>query len=241
MSPNIYLLLFSFILCIGILQGHAQNIHSVELFQSSHDTNKQKSKTGTVFWSTGPNISKYLSEDGGLQFGYRLGLTFNITISTKTLITLPFSYNRINTASRNVEGKFYTDDGYIYKTYVNREISVGFLELPILFSYNFYSSKKYNFSYLLGPGMVIATKDFSKSVQPEDVMRTDEIIGMHDYPLDPVETGFTIPNSGLNLNTGIRLNVNRFYLDILYILYPYSIKEINKLNSISLIFSIDMG
>ncbi len=155
-------------------------------------------------------------------------------------MTLPLSYTRINASPKNVEGRSYASDGYIYKAFINREISVGFLEIPILFSYDFFSIKKYDFNYLFGIGLVIAVKDFSKLVQPKDVTITDEIIGTHDFPLDPVETRFFIPNSGLNINTGVRFHLGRLYIDVLYTLYPYKVKEINKLNSISLRLGIDI-
>jgi len=203
-------------------------------------SSEKQSKKAIYFLSAGINFSSYLQEEGDWQPGYSIGLTFNFEVSKKISITLPFSYARINAAPQNVEGKSYSNDGYIYKTFVDREISVGFIEFPILVSYKLFSKTKYDLSYLLGPGLIIAVKDLSKSVQPEDVTITDEIIDTHDFPLDPVDTRFTIPNSGLNLSTGIRFHLSRFYIDLLYVLYPYEIKAINKLNSISLKLGIDI-
>lgn len=202
---------------------------------------EKESKRSILFFSLGANLSTFLYEEDEWQLGYNLGFTINIHVYKNFSITLPLSYTRINAALRNVEGKYYSNDGYIYKAFVNRKISVGFLEFPILFSYKFFSTKSYDLSCILGPGLVIAAKDFSKPVQPEDVTITDEIIGTHNFPIDPVDTRFTIPNSGLNVNTGIRFHISRFYIDLLYVLYPYEIKNINKLNSISLRLGIDMG
>ncbi|NIU00526.1 MAG: hypothetical protein GWN01_06180, partial [Nitrosopumilaceae archaeon] len=89
--------------------------------------------------------------------------------------------------------------------------------------------------YVLGSGLVIATKDFSRI---EKFKKTDEIIGVEKYgpPLEPQNVLY----SGINIITGVRIHVSRFYIDLLYILYPYKIKDINKLNSISLRLGIDI-
>ena len=200
----------------------------------------KQAKKSPFLVSFGTNLSSFSGEEGDWQLGYNLGLTFNRHLYKNLSITLPLSYTRINTAPKNVEGKSYGNDGFIYRAFIDREISVGFLEFPILLSYNFSPTKKYETNYLLGFGLVLAAKDFSKVVQPEDVTITNEIIGTHDFPLDPVDTRFFIPNSGININTGVRFHVSRFYIDILYTLYPYTIKEINKLNSISLRLGIDI-
>ena len=175
-----------------------------------------------------------------MAVGYNIGLTFNFIVFKRLSISLPCSYTRINTAVKNVEGRFYSiDDNYIYKKLTDWQISVGFLEIPILLCYKFCNTKRYKFSFTFGPGLVFAIKDFSRI---ENVTITDEIIGIYDvFPIDPVNDNFTYNNSGINVYTGIRFNVNRFYIDLLYILYPYDIKEINKLNSISLRFSIDIN
>lgn len=203
-------------------------------------TSRNQSGEAQLLVSFGTNLSSFPGEEGDWQLGYSLGLTFNIPVYRKLSITIPLSYTRINADPKNVEGRSYANDGYIYKTFVNREISIGFLELPILLGYKFYTAKRYDLSFLLGSALVIAAKDYSKTVQPEDVTITDEIIGTHDFPIDPVDTRFTIPNSGLNINTGVRLHISQFYIDVLYILYPYKIKEINKLNVISLRLGIDV-
>jgi hypothetical protein len=198
------------------------------------ESEKQQRKTNLLV-SVGMNYSSYIHQESEWQLGYNLGLTFNFKVYKKLSISLPFSYARINTAPQNVEGRFYSDDGYIYKMFVEGQISVGFLEFPILFSYKFLTVKSYNFSFTFGPGLVIAIKDFSTT---EDVLITDEIIGMH-HGVIPLEPAYVL-SSGFNINSGIRFNVSRFYIDFLYILYPYEIKEINKLNTISLRLGIDI-
>lgn len=229
------------IILISIVKLSAKDSLSDENRTNDTTAFEKESEESILFFSLGVNLSSFLHEEDEWQWGYNLGFTINFHVSKNFLITMPLSYTRINAAPRNVEGKSYSNDGYIYKTFVNREISIGFFEIPILFSYKFFSTKSYDLSCILGPGLVIAAKDFSKPVQPEDVTITDEIIGTHNFPIDPVDTRFTIPNSGLNVNTGIRFNVSRFYIDLLYVLYPYEIKNINKLNSISLRLGIDMG
>jgi hypothetical protein len=222
-------------------------------------SSEKKSSKGVLLWSFGVNWSSYIHEEGEWKLGYNLGLTFNIKIYKKLSITLPFSYARINAAPENVAGRFYSYDHaeetsvhveetsyildyYIYRSFVDREVSIGFLEFPILFSYNFFSTKRYQLSCLLGTGLVFAIKDFSKLSKPEDVTITNEIIGTYDtLPLAfSTDETFTLSNSGLTLNSGIRFHVGRLYVDILYILYPYTIKDINKLNSISLRIGIDI-
>lgn len=245
-----------FILMILILTTtlNARNIIRIKTdvnFSGSHKNQKEfinnyissekQSKKLTFLWSVGANFSSYLQNEGEWQPGYNLGLTFNIHVYRKLSITLPCSYTRINTSIKNIEGKFYSNDGYIYKMFVDRQISVGFLEFPMLFSYNFFSTKKHDLNFLLGAALAIAVKDFSKSIQPEDVTISDEIIGTHDgAPLASPEETFTISNSGFNINSGIRFHVSRFYIDLLYSLYPYKIKDINKLNTITLKLGIDV-
>lgn len=199
--------------------------------------------------SAGLNTSSYLTEESGWRLGYRLGLTFNIKISKAVFITLPFAYTRIYALQKNVEGKYYSrdyvdesyQDYYVYKLFRDWQISVGLLEIPILLSYKFYNTKWYNISCTFGPGIVIAIKDFSKQAS---YTFTDEIIGTHDGAVfdsvDPVDPYPYFENSGFNLNTGLRFNVSRFYFDIVYTLYPFEIKEIKKLNTISLILSVDL-
>lgn len=227
---------------VSIPPSSALGLNAENNFQKFNEkVDTQDKKEVKVLLSAGGNISKYISEMGDWQFGYRLGLTFIRNISSKIEITIPFSYIRTHAMPEKVKGKSYANDGNIYRTFVDRDIAVGFIELPLLFSYNVYSAKTYNLHYLFGPGLVIAAKDYSKLIEPKDVTITDEIIGTHNFPLDPVETRFTIPNSGLNVNTGIRFNVSRFYFDLLYVLYPYDVKEINKVNSISFIVHVDIG
>ena len=84
--------------------------------------------------------------------------------------------------------------------------------------------------------MVIGPKDLSRI---EKSTRTDEIIGIEEYgpPLEPQNVLY----SGININTGVRFHVSQFYIDLLYVLYPYKIKNINILNSISLKLGIDIS
>lgn len=212
---------------------------------------EKSSQEAKLLWTFGTNLSSFLNEEGEWQWGYSIGLTFNFRVYKNLSMTLPFSYTRINAAPENVAERYYSNDlaeetpypldYYVYKMLVDRKISIGFLEFPILFSFKFLSGKKYDLSYLLGTGVVIATRDFSKPTQPDDVTITDEIIGVHDgFPLASPDETFTISNSGININTGIRFHVSRFYIDLLYVLYPYKIKDINKLNSISLRLGIDI-
>lgn len=195
-----------------------------------------QSKKSILFLSLGVNLSSYLQEEGEWQWGYNLGFTINIHVYKNFSITLPLSYTRINAAPENVEGRTFPDFGEnIYKILIDWQVSVGFLEFPILFRYKFYTAKSYDLSYVLGPGLAFATKDFSRI---ENVTKTDEIIGVEKYGR-PLEPQYSL-TSVASINTGIRFHVSRFYIDLLYVLYPYEIKNINKLNSISLRLGIDM-
>ncbi|NIV13688.1 MAG: hypothetical protein GWN62_21130 [Aliifodinibius sp.] len=197
---------------------------------------EKSSKKSILLWSFGTNLSSFINEEGTWQLGYSLGLTFDFRVFKNLSITLPFSYTRINAAPENVEGRTFPNIGEnIYKTLNDWQVSVGFLEFPILFTYKFFSKNSYDIRYILGPGLVIATKDFSKI---ENITKTDEIIGVEKYgpPLEPQHELY----SGYNIITGIRFHVSRFYISVLYALYPYKIKSINKLNSISFRLGIDI-
>lgn len=204
---------------------------------------QERTQKTVVLLSVGTNLSSYLNEDGAWQLGYDLGLTFNIHVYRNLSMTLPFSYTRIEATPKNVEGKFYSHDGYIYKMFFNSEISIGFLEFPFLLDYKFYSTESYDLSYMLGPALALGVKDLSKPARGDDVTITNEIIGTYNVDSGDVYESDAyryLKNSGINLNTGIRFHVSRFYIDLLYCLYPYKIKHINKLNTISLRLGIDL-
>ncbi len=244
-------LLFLFVM-VAFVSGQEKNLRSVTITNDPVDEKllnqqikneissaKQPGKS-KLLWSFGTNLSSYVHRKSEWKPGYNVGLTFYFRVCKNLSITLPFSYTRIYTAFKNLEGKFYSNDGHIYKAFFNPDISIGFLEIPILFSYKFFTAKKYDLSFIGGSALAIAAKDYSTPIQPEDVTITDEIIGTYDeLPIYPSEN-FTYYNSGININTGIRFHVSRFYVDMLYILYPYKIKGINKLNSISLRLGIDV-
>ena len=192
--------------------------------------------------SAGINTSSYLNEDGGWQLGYRLGWTFNFKVSKFVVVSLPFAYVRINAYQQNVEGSYYSHDNYVYRTYKDWHISLSFFEFPILLSYKFYNAERYNLSFSFGPGIKIAIKDYSG--QPTYTF-TDEIIGTHDgQRFDSIDSGDSygyFRNSGMNFYTGIQFNLRRFYLDLLYTINPFNIKDLKSLHTLSLIISIDPG
>jgi hypothetical protein len=186
--------------------------------------------------SLGVNASTFLHEESEWQLGYSLGFIMNFKLYKNFSLTLPFSYTRINTAVKNVEGRYYSySDPYIYKTLSNRQISVVFFEIPILVSYKFLTGKRMNLSLLLGSGLAIASKDNSKL---ESVTLTEEITGLHhgNYPLEP-QNSFS---SGLNIYAGIRFQANRFFIDALYYFYQYEIKDIDQISTVSVRFSLAM-
>lgn len=236
-SVNILLFI---LLCFEVVHCICKDIYpSKSPINNIQNEEKEKSNKGVLLLSIGVNISSYLFEDGDWDLGYNFGLTFNIRLFKKLFITLPFSYTRINASPKNIEGYFYSysPENYIFKMFKDYQISIDFLEFPILLNYKFYKKRNYNFSILFGPGLIISVKDYSKT---ENSIITDEIIGTYDtMPVDPHEF-ITIANSGLNFNTGIRFNISRFYFDLVYSLCPYTIKEINKLNSISLNLGVDL-
>jgi hypothetical protein len=230
---------FILIILISTAAMSAKDSFGIKNGINDRTASEKQSKKSKLLLSFGANLSSYLYQESEWQLGYSVGLTFNFRVYKNLLMTLPCSYTRINTAPKNVEGVSYSDYGeYIYKTLTNWQISIGFLEIPILFSYKILTAKRYKLNYILGPGLVIAVKDFSRI---ENVTITNEIIGFNDYGSDLGPYYYLRENSGLNISTGIRLHVSRFYIDLLYVLYPYKIKQINKLNSISLRLGIDMG
>lgn len=212
----------------------SKNLHRYKI-KDKTPSQKQPDKS-KFFWSFGTNLSSFLNEEGKWQLGYNVGLTFDFRMYKKLSITLPFSYTRINASPENVEGRTFPNVGEnVYKTLSDWKVSFGFLEFPVLFTYKFLSKNNYDIRLVLGPGVVIATKDFSRI---EKFTRTDEIIGVEKYgpPLEPQNVLY----SGYNITMGTRFHVSRFYISVFYALYPYKIKSINKLNSISLRLGIDI-
>jgi len=196
----------------------------------------KQARKSPLLISFGTNLSSFLGEEGSWQLGYSLGLTFNIQIDPRLSLTIPLSYNRINAAPRNVEDRTNSDIGqYIYKTLSDWQVSVAHIEVPVLFAYKFLTQNSYDIRYLLGAGIAVGIKDFSRI---EKFTRTDEIIGIEQHGIS-----FGVPNEllgGGNIITGVRFHKTRFYIDLLYVFYSQKIKEINKLNSISLRLGIDV-
>jgi len=232
---------FFLIIFVGNIQSYSPSIPLGNQNQDISGETKIKSTKGIFYLSAGINISSYLIEKSEVQLGYSFGFTFNIMLSNYAFITLPFSYTRINTAPKDVEDYYYSypPSNYIYKRLVDYQLSLGFLEFPVLLGYEFYENQGYNLNFIVGPGLVISIKDYSKV---ENSTITDEVIGIYDTL--PLENSFNgdpvVANSGFNLNLGVRFNVSRFYFDLIYALYPYKIKDINKLNTLSLTFGVDL-
>ena len=240
--------LISAILFLGFIQSYAQNNVPENKPQDTEETEK-KSKKGILLVSVGSNISSFLTEYGGWQLGYRIGVTFNIKVSKDVFVTPPFAYTRINAFRKNAEEEFYSYDNvgesyqefYIYKLFIDQKISLAFLEFPALLCYRFYQTNRYGVSITLGPGFALAVKDFSKW---PTVTITNEIIGTHNGEVFDIVDGNDpyryLKDSGYDLNAGIRFNLSWFYLDMMYTYYPYTINEIENFNAISLIFSVDL-
>ncbi len=196
----------------------------------------KQAKESPFLVSFGTNLSSFLGEEGSWQLGYSLGLTFNFQIDPRLSLTIPLSYNRINAAPRNVEGRTNSDIGEnIYKTLSDWQVSVVHIEAPVLFAYKFLTKNNYDIRHILGAGIAIGIKDFSRI---EKFTRTDEIIGIEQHGI-PLGVQNELLGGG-NIITGVRFHTSRFYLDLLYLYYPYEIKDINKLNSISLRLGIDV-
>jgi len=151
--------------------------------------------------SFGTNLSSFQGEDGQWQLGYSLGLTFNIHIYRNLSMTLPISYTRINAAPENVKDRNFPDPGEsIYRILIDWQVSVGFFEVPALFTYKFITKSSYDIRYLLGAGLVVAKKDYSKI---ENITKTDEIIGVERYG-HPLEPQHSLDFPITSISTGIR-------------------------------------
>ncbi len=206
--------------------------------QNEKLSSKQMKKSKLLL-SVGTNLSSYPGEEGRWQWGYSIGLTFNIiNIHENLSMILSFYYDRINTALKNVEGRTYTflAGENIYKTLSDLQVSIVHIEAPLLFSYKILTKNKYDISYILGAGIAIGIKDFSRV---EKFTRTDEIIGVEQLPF-PSGIPYELKD-GWNIITGVRFHVDQLYLDLFYTLYPYNVKDINRLNSISLKLGIDIS
>ncbi len=213
----------------------------------------KQAKKSPFLVSFGTNLSFYPGEEGDRQLGYSFGIVFNFNIYNNLSMTLPVLYTRINTALKNVEGKTQLHfEEIVYKTLSDWQISAAFFEVPLLFTYKFLTMNSYDINYVLGPGLAFAVNDYSKL----KFTRTDEILGVSEYnpSIDP-ETHEL--RSTLNIITGVRFHINRFYLDLLYTFYRnnikgiyklyntskyphHGVKSIDNLNSVSLKLSIDV-
>jgi hypothetical protein len=228
---------FILIVLISTTLLNARNFVGVELGQKDTLNYKKSSENKKLLLLFGTNLSSFINEEGDWQLGYSIGLTLDFRVYKSLSISLPVSYTRINAAPKKVEGRTFPNVGdNIYKTLTDWQVSFSYLEIPIISTYKFFSKNNYDIRYALGPGLVIGPKDLSRI---EKSTRTDEIIGIEEYgpPLEPQNVLY----SGININTGVRFHVSRFYIDLLYVLYPYKIKNINILNSISLKLGIDIS
>ncbi len=251
--PFLKVLILFFIFLITTAPLNAKNPNGVTDGENNKTTAQKRPEKPPILVSYGINFSSYLGEKGEGQLGYSHGLTVNFRIYKNLSMTLPFSYTRINAALENVEGKTDADLGEnVYKTLSDWQISAVFFEVPLLFTYKFPTKNSYDFGFVFGPGLAFAIKDYSKL----KFTRTDEILEISRYgaSIDP-ETHKL--RSALNIITGVRFHINRFYLDLLYTFYPedikgiyklhgtsqypHGIKSINNLNSISLKLGIDIS
>ena len=248
------LLAFMLITFVATAPLRAKDAFGVRDETNAKTASGKQSRKSPFLVSFGTNLSFYPGEEGDRQLGYSFGLTFNFRVYKNLSMTLPISYTRINTALENVEGASgtYFSGDTLYKTLRDWQVSAAFFEVPLLFIYKFPTKNNFEISYILGPGLAFAAKDFSKI---ENFTRTDEIIGIDDglISLDPSTPDL---RSVINIITGVRLHISRFYLDLLYTFYsddikiiyklnstpryPTGIKTINKLNSISVKLGIDI-
>jgi len=248
------LLAFMLITFVATAPLSAKDTFSARNKTNAKTATGKQAKESPFLISIGTNLSFYPGEEGQPQLGYSLGITFNFRVQKNLSMTIPLSYTRINTALDNLEGaggaSFPGDT--LFKTLRDWQISAAFFEIPLLFIFEF-PTKNFELGYILGPGLAIAVKDFSKL---ESFTRTDEILGLDDR-IDSVDPATSELRSVINIITGVRLHIGRYYLDLLYtfnpdhikiidkldresIYFPNGIKRINRLNSISVKLSIDI-
>ncbi|RMD48010.1 MAG: hypothetical protein D6830_07735 [Ignavibacteria bacterium] len=220
-------ILFTFLILTGPL--NANDFYGEKNGENDKTLPQKQSKKSSLLFSYGTNLSFFSGEEGGWRPSYSIGLTFNFPIYRNLSMTLPLSYIRINAAPKNVADRTYFGSDTVYKTLSDWEVSIVFFEVPVLLSYRFLNQKSYDFRYVLGFGLAFAVKDFSEL---KKFTRTDEILGI-DYT-SPVDYPNYKLHSDINITTGVRFHLGRFYLDLLYAFYPYDIKDIAPLNSISL-------
>ena len=230
----------------------AKNSSETKSVGNDNTIRQKESGKSHYFVSFGTNMSGFPGEKGKWKIGYTLGITFKFRVYKNLSMSLPFSYNRINAALKNVEGK--TDPGYgedVYKTLSDWQIKVVFFEVPLLFTYKFLAKSSYDVRYICGPGLSFAVKDFSKL----NFTRTDEILGISQYSSSVDPETYAL-RSSFNIITGVELHISRYYLNLLYTFYlnnikgisklystskyPHALKRINNLNSISVKLSIDI-
>jgi len=247
------LLVLTVMIFIATASLSAQDFFGDRAEANAKTASEKQTKKSPFSVSFGTNLSFYPGEEGQPQLGYSLGITFNFRVQKNLSMTIPLSYTRINTALEKVEdsGRALFSGDTLFKTLRDWQISAAYFEIPLLFIFEF-PTKNFELGYILGPGLAIAVKDFSKL---ESFTRTDEILGLDDG-IDSIDPAKDDLRSVITIITGVRFHVNRFYLDLLYMfysddiktiyklnstpLYPTGIKTINKLNSISVKLSIDI-
>lgn len=209
----------------------AKNTLETKAVERDKVTPQKPSRKLPIWVTFGTNLSSYPGEESEWKLGYSLGLTFSFKIYKKLSMSLPLSFNRINTALKDLEGQTIPiEPGMnVYKTLSDWQISADFFEVPLLITYKFFTMKSYDIDYVLGPGLALAIADYSQLVYTV----TDEIIGIsQDYPpLDPTTREL---RSTLGIITGARFHFSRCYVSILYTLYLNNIKGINKLDDTSI-------
>lgn len=202
------------------------------------DVNSKKNQKTLVLVTAGSNISKFISEKGNWQVGYSVGLTFDNYHNNRLTITLPISFNRINALPKEIKSRSFPSVGEnIYRTLIDWNFSVFYLEIPVLFAYKIYTFNNYSLRFILGPGLIFTLNDNSNV---KNVIKTDEILGVEEYG-PPLEPQYSLDKITSSLNTGIRLQRSRFYFDLIYSLNPNNLKKINKINTLSLKVSFVLG
>ena len=218
------------------INAQSQNVSN----QPQNYSQKNDSSFITLF-SVGTNFSSYLGEKGAWKPGCRVGAIFQLNLINNFYMKMPIAFVRLNAEQKKIGLNAYTyNPNYIYRVYVDWQISFSFIEFPLLLSYKFYHKDKLGLNFSVGPGIALATEDRSGEAK---YTHTREIIGTHNRIDDGSLGGGKemFEDSGINFNTGFQVSYGGYYFDLMYTIYPFEINYIKRLNTLTFMLSVDLS
>ncbi|MHB2153846.1 hypothetical protein ACX8XN_05545 [Calditrichota bacterium GD2] len=209
----------------------SQNLNlkkEIESKDSLITINQQYKNDITLYFEAGMCLSKFQNINSKYGYGYSAG----ITIAHKLTKSIAFNYSVI-LSKQNILYKNHVsswrDDNYVYRQFFDVNISVLFVELPVMINYKFWNTSSSSFYVSFGVGYSISIRnDYRKS----NFRNTNEVLGtVFEIPIpenDKFIDDSIFDNSGYNINTGIQFKYKKIFLRFLYINKRYKLRYIDK-------------